>query len=60
MTIYNNTPMREIDLSAEIRKMYGKEWNEPVLEYEFSNGKKFYRRTQDAGVYETSPDFGRW
>jgi len=54
---YNNAPMREIDLSAEIKKMWGKAWNEPELEYEFSNGRKFYRRTEDAAIYDTSPDF---
>jgi hypothetical protein len=53
-------PMKEIDLSAEIKKVWGTEWAKPELEYEFSNGKKFYRRTEHAGVYETSPDFNRW
>lgn len=55
--VYNNAPMREINLSAEIKKIWGAEWNKPELEYEFSNGKRFYRRTEDAAIYETSPDF---
>lgn len=41
---------REIDLSAEVRKAWGKKWNEPEIEYEFSNGRKFERRTED--VYD--------
>lgn len=42
---------REIDLSAEIRKIWGSKWNSPELAYEFSNGRKFYLRTEDAGIY---------
>jgi hypothetical protein len=48
---------RVIDLSAEVRRMWGPEWNKPSVAYEFSNGKKFYLRTEDAAIYETSPDF---
>lgn len=48
---------REIDLSAEIRKIYGPKWNAPEPAYEFSNGRKFELRTGDAGIYETSPVF---
>lgn len=48
---------REINLSAEIKKMYGPEWNKPEPSYEFSNGRKFTLRTGDASIYETSPDF---
>ena len=36
---------RTIDLSAEIKKSYGPEWNQPEIAYEF-NGKKFYLRTE--------------
>ena len=54
----NDVNFREINLSAEIKKMYGKKWNEPEVSYEFSNGRKFELRTGDAAIYETSPDFG--
>lgn len=43
---------RTVDLNAEVRKMWGPEWNKPELEYEFSNGRKFYRRTEDSGIYQ--------
>lgn len=49
--------MREVNLSAEIKKYWGPEWNQPELEYEFSNGRKFYRKTGDAAIYSSSPDF---
>ena len=49
---------RKIDLSAEIKKMYGPQWNSPEPAYEFSNGRKFELRTADAAIYVTSPDFG--
>lgn len=48
---------REIDMAAETRKILGKKWNEPSPSYEFSSGRKFVLRTEDAGIYETSPDF---
>jgi len=48
---------RTIDMSAEARKMWGAKWNAPELAYEFSNDRKFYLRTGDASIYETSPDF---
>lgn len=47
---------KTINWNAEVRKIWGVEWNKPEVEYEFS-GRKFYRRTQDAGIYETSTDF---
>jgi hypothetical protein len=47
----------EINLSAEIKKIWGKEWNEPEVAYEFSNGRKFVLRTEDSAIYSTSPDF---
>jgi hypothetical protein len=54
----NHTPtFREFDLGAEVRKAYGPKWNEPELAYEFSNGRKFTLRTEDAAIYSTSPDF---
>lgn len=48
---------REINLSAEVKKLWGKEWGAPELEYQFSNGRKFVRRPEHATIYETSPDF---
>ena len=48
---------RVIDMNAEMRKALGKKWNAPSPAYEFSNGRKFELRTEDAAIYETSPDF---
>ena len=48
---------RELPLSAEIRKIWGPEWNKPELAYEFGSGRKFYLRTGDASIYVTSQDF---
>lgn len=48
---------RVIDLNAEIKKVWGPEWNRAETAYEFSNGRKFELRTGDAAIYETSPDF---
>jgi hypothetical protein len=53
MTEQKHDPIfREVNLSAEIKRMYGPRWNEPELAYEFSNGRKFYLRTEDAGIYQ--------
>jgi hypothetical protein len=46
-----------IDLGAEVRKIWGPKWNEPEVAYQFGN-RKFTLRTEDAAIYETSPDFG--
>lgn len=54
----NPVTFREIDMSAEARRIWGPKWNAPEVEYEFSNGREFTRRTGDCAVYETSPDFG--
>jgi hypothetical protein len=43
---------RQIDLSAEMKKAWGAEWNKPEIAYEFSNGKKYELRTEDAGIYK--------
>jgi hypothetical protein len=52
MTEQRHDPIfREVNISAEIKRMYGPRWNEPELAYEFSNGRKFYLRTEDAGIY---------
>lgn len=55
----NETPvvMREINLSAEVKKIWGPKWNAPETSYEFSNGRKFELRTEDASIYSTSRDF---
>lgn len=55
----NETPpkFREINLSAEVKKIYGPKWNAPEPAYEFSNGRKFELRTGDAAIYASSPDF---
>lgn len=45
--------VREVDLSAQVRHIWGDKWNEPEVEYEFSNGRTFTRRTEDAGIYRT-------
>lgn len=47
---------RTIDLSAEAKRVWGDKWNAPELEYEFGK-RKFYRRTEEAAIYETSRDF---
>jgi hypothetical protein len=44
---------RELNISAEIKRMWGPKWNAPELAYEFSNGRKFYLRTEDSGIYST-------
>lgn len=53
----HDVTMREINLSAEIKKVWGPRWNAPETSYVFSNGRKFTLRTGDAAIYETSPDF---
>lgn len=41
---------RTLDMNAEVRKIWGPEWNKPELEYEFGK-RKFYRRTEESGIY---------
>ena len=48
---------RVIDMNAEVKKRLGAKYNAPEVTYEFSNGRKFEERTQDAAIYETSPNF---
>jgi hypothetical protein len=31
---------RVIDMSAEVRKLWGPEWNKPEVSYRFSNGRR--------------------
>lgn len=52
----DNTTYRTINLSAEVKKMWGKQWNEPEVEYEFSNGRQFKRRTAESAIYTTTDD----
>lgn len=47
----HNVTVRVIDWNDEIKKIWGQRWNEPEVEYEFSNKRVFKRRTQDAGIY---------
>jgi hypothetical protein len=47
----------EYNLSAEIKKIWGPNWNKPEVSYEFSNGRKFELRTGDAAIYASSPAF---
>ena len=49
--------VKTVNLTAEIRKIWGPEFNAPEVSYEFSNGRKFELRTGDANIYATSPDF---
>lgn len=53
----NDPKFRTINLGAEVKKMWGAQWNAPETSYEFSNGRKFDLRTGDAGIYSSSPDF---
>ena len=53
----NDPVFKEVNLSAEVKKIWGPEWNKPEVAYEFSNGRKFTLRTEDAAIYSTSPDF---
>jgi PKD repeat protein len=45
---------RTINLSEEVKKIWGKAWNEPDIEYEFSS-KTFKRRTEEAEIYSATP-----
>ena len=44
---------REINLSAEVKKIWGVKWGSPELSYEFGE-RKFYLKTEDAGIYDGS------
>lgn len=52
----NQPTFRAIDLSAEVKKMWGPKWNAPEVSYQFGD-RTFYLRTGDASIYESSPDF---
>ena len=43
--------VREIDWTKEVIKAYGPKWNEPEIQYVFSNGRTFKFRTQE-DIYE--------
>lgn len=53
----NDPIFRTIDMNAEVRKALGPALNKPEMSYEFSNGRKFELRTEDAAIYSTSPAF---
>ena len=54
----SNPPVfKQVSLSAEIRKIWGPDWNKPEVSYEFSSGRKFELKTGDAAIYASSPDF---
>jgi hypothetical protein len=53
----NKVNFRVIDMSAEAKKAWGQNWGKPEVAYEFSSGRKFELRTEDAAIYVTSPDF---
>lgn len=55
----NETPpnFRVVDLSAEIKKIWGPKFNAPEIAYEWSSGREHDLRTEDASIYITSPDF---
>lgn len=44
--------MRELDWTAEVKRVVGKDWEKPEVEYEFSNGRKFVINPGD--VYRTT------
>ena len=53
----NDPSFTVIDLNAEVRKIWGPQWNKPEVAYEFSSGRKFDLRTGDAAIYASSPVF---
>lgn len=48
----NDVTGRTIDMNAEVRRIWGAEWAKPEVEYRFSNGREFVRRTEDAAIYQ--------
>ena len=42
--------VREVNWTAEVKKLWGEKWAKPEVEYRFSNGREFVRRTED--LYE--------
>lgn len=47
----NNATVKEIDLGAEVRKMWGVNWNKPTIAYRFGE-REFELRTEDAAIYK--------
>ena len=43
--------VRTLDWNAEVRKLWGPKWNEPEVQYRFSNGREFKWRTEDGAPY---------
>lgn len=51
MTEQRHDPIfRTLDLSAEIRRIWGAKWNSPELAYRFGD-REFFLRTEDASIY---------
>ena len=46
----NKPTAREINLAAEIKRVWGPEWNKPSEDYRFGD-RVFYIRTNDSGIY---------
>lgn len=42
----HDVTLKTIDWNAEVRKIWGVEWNKPDVEYRFS-GREFVRRASD-------------
>lgn len=40
----HDVTLKTINWNAEVRKIWGPEWNKPGTAYEFSNGRKFNQR----------------
>ena len=50
-TEQNHDPIvREVNLSAEIKKIWGPKWTQPETSYVFGT-RKFQERTEDGGAY---------
>ena len=47
--------VRELDLNAKVRELWGVNWNKPEIAYRFSNGREYELRTEDAAIYLPQP-----
>lgn len=54
----SDAKFREIDMGAEARRIWGKNWNAPEDSYVFSNKRTFKLRTEDSGVYSSAQSSG--
>jgi hypothetical protein len=55
--VAHDVKVSTLDLGAEAKRAWGPTWGAPEVEYEFSNGRKYCRRTDQSAIYVTSPDF---